>query len=177
MERKRRKDKYLLRITNTASLQVHDKPGHTLTLTEMEGEPVELTPGVAGEFVSRRSENCTPESLRKAICARTFSAILETICRSLKNLPPLIVSVTWAFSSSSLSPQPVAAIKALEIYVLVASPIPVLETSRTSALFDLAAMADLKPAPPPPITRTPQERVFTSLISFTSFLPDLYWFL
>ncbi|UCG11394.1 MAG: hypothetical protein JSU72_12690 [Deltaproteobacteria bacterium] len=55
MERKRRKDKYLLRITKTATLQVHDKPGHTLTLTEMEGEPIELTPGVAGEFVSRRS--------------------------------------------------------------------------------------------------------------------------
>ncbi|MGD8370721.1 MAG: hypothetical protein PVG64_03130 [Syntrophobacterales bacterium] len=55
MELKRRKDKYLLRITKTASLQVHDKPGHTLTLTEMEGEPIELTPGVAGEFVSRRS--------------------------------------------------------------------------------------------------------------------------
>ena len=55
MERKRRKDKYLLRITKIASLQVHDKPGHTLTLTEMEGEPIEITPGVAGEFVSRRS--------------------------------------------------------------------------------------------------------------------------
>lgn len=55
MERKRRKDKYLLRITRAASLQVHDKPGHTLTLTELEGEPIELTPGVAGEFVSRRS--------------------------------------------------------------------------------------------------------------------------
>jgi len=55
MERKRRRDKYLLRVTNTASLQVHDKAGHTLTLTEMEGEPIELTEGVAGEFVSRRS--------------------------------------------------------------------------------------------------------------------------
>ena len=55
MERKKRKDKYLLRVTKTASLQVHDKPGHTLTLTEMEGEPIELTEGVAGDFVSRRS--------------------------------------------------------------------------------------------------------------------------
>ena len=55
MERKKRKDKYLLRVTNTASLQVHDKPGHTLALTEMEGEPIELSAGVAGEFVSRRS--------------------------------------------------------------------------------------------------------------------------
>jgi hypothetical protein len=55
MEHKKRKDKYLLRVTKTASLQVHDKPGHTLTLTEMEGEPIELSEGVAGEFVSRRS--------------------------------------------------------------------------------------------------------------------------
>jgi hypothetical protein len=55
MERKKRKDKYLLRVTKVAALQVHDKPGHTLTLTEMEGEPIELTEGVAGEFVSRRS--------------------------------------------------------------------------------------------------------------------------
>jgi len=55
MERKKRKDKYLLRVTKVVSLQVHDKPGHALTLTEMEGEPIELTEGVAGEFVSRRS--------------------------------------------------------------------------------------------------------------------------
>jgi hypothetical protein len=38
MELKKRKDKYLLRVTKVVSLQVHDKPGHTLTLTEMEGE-------------------------------------------------------------------------------------------------------------------------------------------
>lgn len=56
MKRKKRKNKYLLRITRTESLQVHDKPGHTLTLTEMEGEPIgKLDVGVAGEFVSRRS--------------------------------------------------------------------------------------------------------------------------
>lgn len=51
MARMERKDRYLLQITNkTASLQVHDKPGHILTLTEMEGEPIELSEGVAGEF-------------------------------------------------------------------------------------------------------------------------------
>ena len=55
MGRKKRKDKYLLRVTKAESLQVHDKPGHTLTLTEMEGEPIEHEVGVAGEFVSRRS--------------------------------------------------------------------------------------------------------------------------
>jgi hypothetical protein len=55
MERRKRRDKYVLRVTKTESLQVHDKPGHTLTLTEMEGEPLELSEGVAGEFVSRRS--------------------------------------------------------------------------------------------------------------------------
>jgi hypothetical protein len=53
--KQRRKDKYLLRVTKAESLQVHDKPGHTLTLTEMEGEPIEHEVGVAGEFVSRRS--------------------------------------------------------------------------------------------------------------------------
>jgi len=50
-----RKDKYLLRVTKIEVLQVHDKPGHTLTLTEMEGEPIDYKPGLAGEFVSRRS--------------------------------------------------------------------------------------------------------------------------
>ena len=53
--KQKRKDKYLLRVTKVESLQVHDKPGHTLTLTEMEGEPIEHEVGVAGEFVSRRS--------------------------------------------------------------------------------------------------------------------------
>ncbi len=51
----KRKDKYLLRVTKVEALQVHDTPGHTLTLTEMEGEPIEYEPGVAGEFVARRS--------------------------------------------------------------------------------------------------------------------------
>ena len=51
----KRKDKYLLRVTKTEVLQVHGKPSHTLTLTEMEGEPIEYEPGLAGEFVSRRS--------------------------------------------------------------------------------------------------------------------------
>ena len=51
----KRKDKYLLRVTKVEELQVHDTPGHTLTLTEMEGEPIEYEPGLAGEFVSRRS--------------------------------------------------------------------------------------------------------------------------
>jgi len=51
----KRTDKYLLRVTKVEELQVHDTPGHTLTLTEMEREPVEYEPGLAGEFVSRRS--------------------------------------------------------------------------------------------------------------------------
>jgi hypothetical protein len=55
-KRMKRKNKYLLRITRRTTLPVHDKPGHTLTLTEMEGEPLGvLDVGVAGEFVSRRS--------------------------------------------------------------------------------------------------------------------------
>ena len=51
----KRKDKYLLRVTKIEELQVHDTPGHTLTLTEMEGEPIDYEPGLAGEFVTRRS--------------------------------------------------------------------------------------------------------------------------
>lgn len=39
------------------ALYVHDELDHTLMLVEMEGEPVEYTPGVAGEFISRRSVN------------------------------------------------------------------------------------------------------------------------
>jgi hypothetical protein len=46
---------------------------------------------------------------------------------------------------------------ALEIYVLEPGPNLVLEVRRTSALHNLAAMADLKPAPPPPMTNTSQD--------------------
>jgi hypothetical protein len=52
---KRRKDIYRLRVTKVSSLRIHDKPGHTLTLTELEGEPIEYEVGVAGEFISRRN--------------------------------------------------------------------------------------------------------------------------
>jgi hypothetical protein len=52
-----RKATYKLRVTRRESLYVHDESDHTLMLVEMEGEPVEYTPGVAGEFISRRSVN------------------------------------------------------------------------------------------------------------------------
>ena len=52
-----RKASYKLRITRREALYVHDEPDHALILVEMEGEPIEYTPGVAGEFVSRRSVN------------------------------------------------------------------------------------------------------------------------
>jgi len=52
-----RKVSYKLRITRREALYVHDEPDHSLMLVEMEGEPIEYTPGVAGEFVSRRSVN------------------------------------------------------------------------------------------------------------------------
>ena len=56
MVRKKRKNQYLLRITRIEAIQVHDKPGHALSVVEMEGEPIgKLDVGVAGEFVSRRS--------------------------------------------------------------------------------------------------------------------------
>jgi hypothetical protein len=56
MVRKQRKNQYLLRITRIEAINVHDKPGHAMSIVEMEGEPIgELDVGVAGEFISRRS--------------------------------------------------------------------------------------------------------------------------
>lgn len=52
-----RKATYKLRVTRREALYVHDEPDHTLMLVELEGEPIKYTPGVAGEFVSRRSVN------------------------------------------------------------------------------------------------------------------------
>jgi hypothetical protein len=52
-----RKASYKLRVTRREALYVHDEPDHALMLVELEGEPLEYTPGVAGEFVSRRSVN------------------------------------------------------------------------------------------------------------------------
>jgi len=50
-----RKATYKLRVTRREALYVHDESDHTLMLVELEGEPVEYTAGVAGEFISRRS--------------------------------------------------------------------------------------------------------------------------
>ena len=52
-----RKATYKLRVTRREALYVHDEPDHSLMLVELEGVPLEYTPGVAGEFVSRRSVN------------------------------------------------------------------------------------------------------------------------
>jgi len=51
----RYKASYLLSVTRQEMLLVGDTPGHALVLTETEGEPIEVKPGVAGDFVSRRS--------------------------------------------------------------------------------------------------------------------------
>ncbi|MEJ2672075.1 MAG: hypothetical protein P8168_07720 [Deltaproteobacteria bacterium] len=50
-----RKASFRIVVTRREMLYVGDTPDHTLMLTEMEGEPINYTPGVAGEFVSRRS--------------------------------------------------------------------------------------------------------------------------
>ncbi len=50
-----RKASFKLFITRRESLFVSDVPDHCLMLTEMEGEPIDYTPGVAGAFVLRRS--------------------------------------------------------------------------------------------------------------------------
>ncbi len=52
-----RKATYKLRVTRREALYVHDEPDHSLMLVELEGQPIEYTPGVAGEFLSRRSVN------------------------------------------------------------------------------------------------------------------------
>ena len=51
----KRKASYRLVVTRREMLYVHDEFDHTLSLVEMEGEPIEYNVGVAGEFVSRRS--------------------------------------------------------------------------------------------------------------------------
>ncbi len=50
-----RKASFKIFVTRREMLSVGDVPDHTLMLTEMEGEPIDYTPGVAGAFVSRRS--------------------------------------------------------------------------------------------------------------------------
>jgi hypothetical protein len=51
----KRKATYRITVTRRESLFVGDQPDHSLMLTELEGEPVEMQIGVAGEFISRRS--------------------------------------------------------------------------------------------------------------------------
>jgi hypothetical protein len=50
-----RKATFKIFMTRREMLYVGDTPDHSLMLTEMEGEPVDYTPGEAGKFVSRRS--------------------------------------------------------------------------------------------------------------------------
>ncbi len=50
-----RKASFKIFVTRRQFLFVGDVPDHSLMLTEMEGEPINYTPGVAGAFVSRRS--------------------------------------------------------------------------------------------------------------------------
>ncbi len=50
-----RKASFKIFVVHREQLSVGDVPDHTLMLTEMEGEPIDYVPGVAGAFVSRRS--------------------------------------------------------------------------------------------------------------------------
>ncbi len=50
-----RKASFRIFVTRRESLSVGDIPDHCMLLTEMEGEPIDYKPGVAGSFVSRRS--------------------------------------------------------------------------------------------------------------------------
>lgn len=51
----KRKATYKIFVTRREYMAVGDQPDHSLMLTELEGEPIELKVGVAGEFISRRS--------------------------------------------------------------------------------------------------------------------------
>ena len=53
--KQKREDKYKLWISRREEIYVHDEPHHSLSIVEMEGEPIDHKVGVAGEFVSRRS--------------------------------------------------------------------------------------------------------------------------
>ena len=55
MEGKKRKERYKLRINRRETLYVDDEPDHSLMMVELVGRPIEFQPGIAGEFVSRRS--------------------------------------------------------------------------------------------------------------------------
>jgi len=50
-----RKATFKIFVTRREMLSVGDQPDHTLMLMEMEGEPVDYSPGQAGDFVCRRS--------------------------------------------------------------------------------------------------------------------------
>ena len=50
-----RKASFKIFVIRRESLYVGDVPDHTLMLTEMEGEPIEYSIGLAGDFLSRRS--------------------------------------------------------------------------------------------------------------------------
>jgi hypothetical protein len=50
-----RKAKFKVFVTRREMLAVGDVPDHSLMLTELEGHPIDYTPGVAGEFIYRRS--------------------------------------------------------------------------------------------------------------------------
>lgn len=50
-----RKASFKISIIRREALYVGDVPNHCLMLTEMEGEPIDYLPGVAGDFISRRS--------------------------------------------------------------------------------------------------------------------------
>ena len=57
MEREKRMGWYKLRITKRETVYIDDEAEHTVSLVETVGEPIDYEPGVAGEFVSRRSVN------------------------------------------------------------------------------------------------------------------------
>ena len=50
-----KKETSKFRVTRREEFGIDDEPDHSITIVEMEGEPVEYQAGVAGKFISRRS--------------------------------------------------------------------------------------------------------------------------
>ncbi len=51
----KRKATFKIFVTRRESMYVGDQPDHSLMLTQLEGEPIDMKIGVAGDFISRRS--------------------------------------------------------------------------------------------------------------------------
>ena len=96
----KRKASYRLLVTRREMLYVHDEFDHTLSLVEMEGEPIEYQVGVAGEFVSRRSvtfhDRIRGAGAMKGYAVTNFKdGSTYTVYEGQRNAASKLTSGTW----------------------------------------------------------------------------------